>query len=243
MKGKQHPRNDVSLNPSTARDIHAVIDAVDPSRRRFVVGGGLGAATLALGRRADAGRPRRHASRRGRRPGPAGAAACPASASRACRPSVARRCADRVTGAAGLHAPTCWSPGATRSCRAARPSAATPARRPPSRRSSSACTTTACTSSRSRAATAARIAEHGLLCVNHEYTHEDVLHAGRPASAPATRWPRRASRRPRTACRSSRSCEVARPVAGRQARSPLRPPHHRQHRRCASPARPPATRC
>ncbi len=46
MKGSSHPRNDVTLNPSGNRSIHDIIDAVDSSRRQFVKGG-AGAAALA----------------------------------------------------------------------------------------------------------------------------------------------------------------------------------------------------
>jgi len=47
MKGKSHPTNDVSLNPSTTPSIHDVIGAVDKSRRQFIIRSGVGAATLA----------------------------------------------------------------------------------------------------------------------------------------------------------------------------------------------------
>ncbi len=46
MKGASHPSNDVSLNPSSNPSIRDVIDAVDPSRRQFVKSG-VGAAALA----------------------------------------------------------------------------------------------------------------------------------------------------------------------------------------------------
>ncbi|MBL8350655.1 MAG: PhoX family phosphatase [Burkholderiaceae bacterium] len=46
MKGHSHPTNDVSLNPSGNRSIRDVIDAVSTSRRQFVKGG-VGAAALA----------------------------------------------------------------------------------------------------------------------------------------------------------------------------------------------------
>ena len=46
MKGSSHPTNDVSLNPSTNSSIRDVIDAVGTSRRQFVKGG-VGAAALA----------------------------------------------------------------------------------------------------------------------------------------------------------------------------------------------------
>jgi len=46
MKGASHPTNDVSLNPSTTPSIHDVIDSVNASRRLFVKGG-VGAAALA----------------------------------------------------------------------------------------------------------------------------------------------------------------------------------------------------
>lgn len=46
MKGIRHPRNDETLNPSPNASIRAVIDAVDPGRRRFIHGS-MGAAALA----------------------------------------------------------------------------------------------------------------------------------------------------------------------------------------------------
>lgn len=46
MKGASHPANDESLNPSTTPSIRDVIDRVDPTRRQFVQGG-VGAAALA----------------------------------------------------------------------------------------------------------------------------------------------------------------------------------------------------
>jgi uncharacterized protein len=46
MKGSSHPKNDSTLNPSTNPSIHDVIDQVDGSRRRFMRGS-LGAAALA----------------------------------------------------------------------------------------------------------------------------------------------------------------------------------------------------
>jgi len=46
MKGSSHPKNDVSLNTSGNASILDVIDQVDASRRRFIRGG-VGAATLA----------------------------------------------------------------------------------------------------------------------------------------------------------------------------------------------------
>lgn len=46
MKGNSHPSNDVSLNPSSNLSIRDVISAVNPSRRLFVKGG-VGAAALA----------------------------------------------------------------------------------------------------------------------------------------------------------------------------------------------------
>ena len=46
MKGASHPTNDVSLNPSSTPSIHDVINQVDASRRQFVKGG-VGAAALA----------------------------------------------------------------------------------------------------------------------------------------------------------------------------------------------------
>ena len=46
MKGKSHPTNDVSLNPSGNTNIRDVIDTVDASRRRFVQGS-VGSVALA----------------------------------------------------------------------------------------------------------------------------------------------------------------------------------------------------
>jgi secreted PhoX family phosphatase len=46
MKGSSHPKNDVTLNPSCNESIHEIIGRVDHSRRRFVQGG-IGAAALA----------------------------------------------------------------------------------------------------------------------------------------------------------------------------------------------------
>ena len=46
MKGHSHPTNDESLNPSSNASIREVIDAVSASRRQFVKGG-VGAAALA----------------------------------------------------------------------------------------------------------------------------------------------------------------------------------------------------
>ncbi|MDO9314298.1 MAG: PhoX family phosphatase [Burkholderiaceae bacterium] len=46
MKGVSHPTNDVSLNPSSSHSIRDVIDHVDASRRQFIQGG-VGAAALA----------------------------------------------------------------------------------------------------------------------------------------------------------------------------------------------------
>ena len=70
--------------------------------------------------------------------------------------------------------------------------------------------------------------EHGLLVMNHEYTDDGLLHAGRHADVDARR--RCARRRPRTACRS---IEV-RLTGGRWTRRApveLRAPHHRARRR------------
>ncbi|MBL8383991.1 MAG: PhoX family phosphatase [Burkholderiales bacterium] len=47
MKGNSHPKNDVSLNPSATPSIRDVIGAVDHGRRRFIVRSGAGAAALA----------------------------------------------------------------------------------------------------------------------------------------------------------------------------------------------------
>mgnify|MGYP002784650303 CR=1 FL=1 len=46
MKGKSHPTNDVTLNPSRNESIFDVIGRTDPSRRRFIQGG-VGATALA----------------------------------------------------------------------------------------------------------------------------------------------------------------------------------------------------
>jgi secreted PhoX family phosphatase len=46
MKGKSHPTNDATLNPSRNASIFDLIDRIDPSRRRFVQGG-VGATALA----------------------------------------------------------------------------------------------------------------------------------------------------------------------------------------------------
>ncbi|EGJ09197.1 PhoX family protein [Rubrivivax benzoatilyticus] len=173
MKGKQHPRNDVSLNPSTSRDIHAVVDAVDPARRRFV-GGGLGAAALAsaggltLGGLVDSVEAR-----------PLGRAAAadggpPGISFTSVPPSLAP-VADRVTVPAGYTARAfvAWGdpimPGGPAFAGDARESAAEQALQfgmhndgmhffPFPRRDGR------------------ENPEHGLLCVNNEYTHEEVLH-------------------------------------------------------------------
>ncbi len=47
MKGNSHPTNDVSLNPSTTPSIHDVIGAVDKGRRQFIIKSGVSAAALA----------------------------------------------------------------------------------------------------------------------------------------------------------------------------------------------------
>ncbi len=49
MKGNSHPRNDASLNPSSNPSIRDVIDAVDASRRQFVKGGAGAAALVTAG--------------------------------------------------------------------------------------------------------------------------------------------------------------------------------------------------
>ena len=49
MKGSSHPRNDVTLNPSGNRSIHDIIGAVDTSRRQFVKGGASAAALASAG--------------------------------------------------------------------------------------------------------------------------------------------------------------------------------------------------
>lgn len=36
MKGTQHPRNDVTINPSGNESIHDVIGRTDPGRRTFL---------------------------------------------------------------------------------------------------------------------------------------------------------------------------------------------------------------
>jgi len=46
MKGSKHPKNDLTINPSGNRSIHDVIDEVDSARRRFVQGS-VGAGALA----------------------------------------------------------------------------------------------------------------------------------------------------------------------------------------------------
>jgi secreted PhoX family phosphatase len=46
MKGNSHPRNDVTINPSSNESIHQVIERVDGGRRRFVQTG-IGATALA----------------------------------------------------------------------------------------------------------------------------------------------------------------------------------------------------
>jgi secreted PhoX family phosphatase len=47
MKGSSHPKNDISLNPSTTPSIHEVIGAVDKGRRQFIIKSGVSAAALA----------------------------------------------------------------------------------------------------------------------------------------------------------------------------------------------------
>ena len=47
MKGASHPTNDVTLAESTAPSIHDVIARVDTSRRQFIVKSGVGATALA----------------------------------------------------------------------------------------------------------------------------------------------------------------------------------------------------
>ena len=49
MKGTSHPRNDVSLNPSGNPSIHDVIEQAGPSRRQFIQGGVGGVALAAAG--------------------------------------------------------------------------------------------------------------------------------------------------------------------------------------------------
>jgi secreted PhoX family phosphatase len=49
MKGLRHPRNDRTLNPSGNPSIHDVIDAVDAGRRRFVQGATASASLAAAG--------------------------------------------------------------------------------------------------------------------------------------------------------------------------------------------------
>ena len=46
MKGNSHPKNDVTINPSSNESIHQVIERIDPSRRQFLHTG-IGAAVLA----------------------------------------------------------------------------------------------------------------------------------------------------------------------------------------------------
>lgn len=49
MKGKSHPTNDVTLNPSSAPSIRDVIDQIEPSRRRFLMTSMGSAALAAIG--------------------------------------------------------------------------------------------------------------------------------------------------------------------------------------------------
>ncbi|MBP6223627.1 MAG: PhoX family phosphatase [Rhizobacter sp.] len=49
MKGKSHPTNDVSLNPSSGHSIRDVIDRVDSSRRQFIQGSASAAALASAG--------------------------------------------------------------------------------------------------------------------------------------------------------------------------------------------------
>lgn len=49
MKGKSHPTNDLTLNPSGNESIHDVIARVDTSRRRFIQGGVGGVALASAG--------------------------------------------------------------------------------------------------------------------------------------------------------------------------------------------------
>lgn len=49
MKGSQHPRNDVSLNTSGNPSIHDIIDSVDASRRLFIKGSASASALAAAG--------------------------------------------------------------------------------------------------------------------------------------------------------------------------------------------------
>ncbi len=49
MKGKNHPTNDLTLNPSGNESIHDVIARIDPSRRRFLRGGVGGVALASAG--------------------------------------------------------------------------------------------------------------------------------------------------------------------------------------------------
>ncbi len=49
MKGASHPKNDVSLNPSANESIRSVIDAVDANRRQFIKGGVSAAALASVG--------------------------------------------------------------------------------------------------------------------------------------------------------------------------------------------------
>jgi uncharacterized protein len=49
MKGISHPTNDVSLNPSTSHSIRDVIDQVDANRRQFIKGGVSAAALASAG--------------------------------------------------------------------------------------------------------------------------------------------------------------------------------------------------
>ena len=73
------------------------------------------------------------------------------------------------------------------------------------RQSSSECTTTACTFSRSRGDAVAS-SRRGVLCVNHEYTHEQILHGPEGLTGGAASPSRKcASRRLRTESRCSTS--------------------------------------
>lgn len=56
MKGASHPRNDVSLNPSSRPSIGDVIDRVDATRRRLIQGGVAAVALASVGGMTPAGR-------------------------------------------------------------------------------------------------------------------------------------------------------------------------------------------
>ena len=200
MKGVSHPTNDVSLNPSSNHSIRDVIGQVDADRRQFIRGG-VGAAALAAAGGLTLGGLVQH--RAGRTD-----AAEPRLPGHRLRQRAASRApvADMVKVPAGYTANVlvAWGdpimPGGA-------PFAATPARPPPSSSSSSACTTTACTSSRCndrapRDDDRRRKKRHAACCASTTSTRTRKFCSPTVRWAPATPWPRRASRRPRMACPS-----------------------------------------